>query len=153
MSKCTWCIHMPWPLLHRFLISYIYQDTLACILVLWGYNSHRSWSLCVLYRGFRKSLFLIIKAAFIYIFTFTMDQMASMCNVRGVARSEETAKNDHLSLQFCSALRSILASFSQLFCFTAWSIIVLTVVSSLGKLLFSVMRPPVHHQTEDKVSE
>lgn len=41
----------------------------------------------------------------------------TMCYAKGVAQGDEATENDHLPLQFLSALRSILASLSTLFWF------------------------------------
>ncbi len=57
-----------------------------------------------------------IKAAIINIFILTMDQM-TVCNVKGVAHSDELTENYCSTLQFLSTLRSFSAPFILLFWF------------------------------------
>lgn len=46
-----------------------------------------------------------------------MDHMTT-CNVKGLARNDESTENSHLTLQFPSALQNIVVSFSSLFWFS-----------------------------------
>lgn len=74
--------------------------------------------------------------ALINICMVTMDQMA-LCNVRGLG-SDKLKRDDHQTLQFPSALRSIGASFSSVFWFTARNFYCLNSVSELSSTVFSV---------------
>lgn len=56
----------------------------------------------------------LLTAAVINIWTLAI-YLITMCNMKGVAHKEKATKNYHPVLQFISALRSILASFSTLY--------------------------------------
>ena len=68
-----------------------------------------------------QAWFAWLKAALINIFILTVDQM-TMCNVKGVACSDEPTENYHSNLQFPPALQTVLAFFTAANCFslTAW---------------------------------
>lgn len=55
-----------------------------------------------------------LKGAPFSIFILAMDQMTA-CNVKGITHTEKPTENYHQTLQFLSALQSVLASFSSLF--------------------------------------
>lgn len=57
-----------------------------------------------------------LKAALINIYVWTMDQ-TTMCNVTGVTCRDEPTGNNHLTWQFSSVLRNIIASLRSSFWF------------------------------------
>ncbi len=123
LIKCrTWCITK------RSMTFRLRLHIYADLVIIMGFKLHTIAYTC---------LCSIFKAALINIFVLTIDQM-TLCNVKGVPGSDEPTENYHPTLQFPSALRSILASFSSLFWFSGPQLCYSGSLSPLSSILFPV---------------